>query len=105
MANKKSAVKESTPGTQQVDASRICEQAIRKFQLAHRWRAADGRSAFAALNQAAYVDKNGRDPRKLSIEDASVLASRLYAFLKEVAPRLKELGVSRGELCRRAGLC
>lgn len=105
MANKKSALKESTPGTQQADASRIYDQAIRKWQLAHRWRAADGRSAWGALNQAAFGDKSGRDPRKLSIEDASILASRLHAFLQEVAPRLNELGVSRGELCRRAGLC
>ena len=105
MANKKSALKASTPGTQQKDASRMYEEAIRKVRLAHRWRAADGRSAFGALNRAAFGDTKGRDPRKLSIEDASVLATKLYVYLQEVAPRLKELGVSRGELCRRAGLC
>lgn len=102
---KKTSLKTTAGEIQHADARQIYEQAIRKVQLAHRWRAADGRSAFGALNRAAYGDKKGRDPRKLSIEDASVLASKLHAFLQDVAPRLKELGVSRGELCRRAGLC
>lgn len=105
MASKKTGLKASARENQQAYARHVYEQAIRKVRLAHRWRAADGRSAFGALNRVAYVDKKGRDPRKLSIEDASVLASKLYGFLQEVAPRLKELGVSRGELCRRAGLC
>ena len=105
MAKKMGALKASARENQKADANHVYEQAIRKVRLAHRWRAADGRSAFGALNRAAYGDKKGGDPRKLSIEDASALASKLYGFLQEVAPRLKELGVSRGELCRRAGLC
>lgn len=105
MATKKSALKASTRETRQTEARNLSEQVIRKARLAHRWRASDGRTAFEALHQAAYGNANGRDPRKLKLEDATLLASELYRFLKKVAPRLKELGVSRGELCRRAGLC
>lgn len=104
MAKNQSALKNSRPEKRQPSVSDIYKRAVKKFQMAHRWRAADGRSAFAALSQAAYGDKSGRDPRKLGIEDATIIASRLHIFLQEVAPRLKELGVSRGELCRRAGL-
>lgn len=105
MTAKKSALKASTHEGQQMDARHLSEWAIRKHQLAHRWKAADGRSAFAELSRAAYGDRKGRDRRKLGIDDASILAGRLYGFLQEVAPQLKERGVSRGEVCRRAGLC
>lgn len=105
MTAKKTALKASTPESQQMEAHRLSEQAIRKHQLAHRWRAADGRSAFGELSRAAHGDRKGRDRRRLGIEDASILAGRLYDFLQEVGPQLKGRGVSRGELCRRAGLC
>jgi hypothetical protein len=105
MAIKKTALKGSAKKNQQAEACHIYEQVIRKVRLAHRWRAVDGRSAFGELKRSAYGDKKGRDPRRLSIEDRSVLAGKLYEFLKEVDPRLKELGISRGELCRRAELC
>lgn len=105
MTRRKNAVEASACDGQQADARLVYEQAIRKLRLSHRWRAADGRSALGELNRAAYGDTTGLGRRKLSIEDASVLAGRLDGFLQEVAPRLKELHVSRGELCRRAGLC
>ncbi len=105
MTKRKTAVDASRCDGQQADASQVYEQAIRKLRLAHRWRAADGRSAIGELNRAAYGDKKGIGRRKLSIEDASVLAGKVYGFLQEVAPRLKELRISRGELCRRAGFC
>jgi hypothetical protein len=53
----------------------------------------------------AYGDNKGRNPRKLNLEDRTIVARRLHDFLEEIAPGLKERGISRGELCRRAGLC
>jgi len=76
---------------------------MRNLRLSHRHKIANGKSAWSELNRAAHGDGKSAGPRKLAIEDASVLASELYVFLKEVEPRLKQLGVSRGELCRRAG--
>jgi hypothetical protein len=102
MESKKSASTVSAPVAKQVDPVQIYERAMRNVRLAHRHKVANGKSAWGELVRAASGDGKDRDPRKLAIDDASALASKLYVFLKEVEPRLKQLGISRGELCRRA---
>ena len=103
MASKKSASPRSVGLANPADPVRLLyEQSMRNVLLAREHKAANGKSAWSELNRAAFGDGKGVAQRKLAIQDASALASELYAFLKEVEPRLKQLGVSRGELCRRA---
>lgn len=105
MTNKKSksSVTTSSAPAESVDPAPVFEQAMRRVKLFDRWLAADGRSAWSELNRAAYGDQKGRDPRKLTLDDRTIVAQRMHVYLEEVAPRLKERGISRGELCRRAG--
>jgi len=107
MTSKKSrsSVATSAAPAESVDPAHVYEQAWRKVQLAHHWRAGDGRSAWSELKRAAYGDQKGRDPRKLSLDDRTILAQRMHGYLAEVAPLLTVRGISRGELCRRAGFC
>lgn len=104
MENKKSAWIASGPVEDQPDPTRLYEQSMRNVLLARQHKIASGKSAWSELNRAAFGDGKGVDPRKLTRHDASVLASNLFAFLNECKPRLKQLGVSKGEVCRRAGL-
>ncbi len=102
MATKQSGPTASAPTPEQVDPGHLYQRSMRNVLNAHRHRVASGRSAWGELNREAYGDGKGRNPRKLALHDASVLASNLHVFLKEVEPRLIQVGASRGELCRRA---
>lgn len=66
----------------------LAKQALRKMQLAHKSRAASGRDAWSEFERSALEDGN----RKLSIDEAKELATRLHRTMVEHQPRLKALG-------------
>lgn len=80
----------------------LANQAMRKMQLAHAWKAASGRDGWSELHRAAYGDSKGGHPRKLSKDEAVMLATRLYRAMEEFQPQLKAAGVNKTDLCKEA---
>ncbi|MDO8732717.1 MAG: hypothetical protein Q7L55_09140 [Actinomycetota bacterium] len=98
MTNQESGSKSSG----EARARDLAQQAIHKAQLAHKWKSASGRDAWSEIHRAAYGDGKGGHSRKLTHDEAAVIASRLHSRLVDDQPQLKALGVSKTELCRKA---
>ena len=80
----------------------LTKQFLRKMQLADKLKAASGRDAWSEMHRAAYGDSKGSHPRKLSMDEAIDLASRLHKSLVDFQPRLKDLKVKKSHLCKEA---